>query len=921
MTSEPEEDFSEHDFLGDVFGDAINESGFQVEGYELLGEIDRGGMGSVYHARQDNPDREVALKVMLPQLAFDKQMRARFFREIKAMASLDHPGILPIYEVGEADKMPFFSMKLALGGSLADRLQTYPEGFELPEVVEMIREIAMALHHAHQKGVLHRDIKPANLLFGARGRIYVSDFGVAKLEDQSLMSLTQTQNFVGTPDYIPPELVEDPSNSTIAGDIFSLGAVFYECLTGKKIYGESKSLASHLRTVTQDPVTPPSRIAEKIPKDLETICLKALDRNPGKRYSSAEEFANDLARWQQGLAVLARPLNLGQRAIRYIRRNALVSAATAIVLLILLIAGAILLNQRFEAQKADRMRVFSSMIEQARAERYLGKQGFRPKALKLLQDADAIADSPKILDEGIAVLNKPDLITTTRPLEEGAATISQELVPPSGDSRMRVELRWPGGELRAEPSGRLLMYPAGQEQPCRIWNPVAGGRIIAEYLPHRDALIIAGSENELALYSADNGELLRTLSIDKGDYEVRSYDEREFSPLVQLSFFSLAPSGRKLALGGGFGVGVLDIETLSWSWWKRRGQLRFPPAWSEKEDLLAVALGEEKGVLVIDAEDGQASRAFETTGWAESVVLQRDGDYLAVACDDGLVYVFDLYQSQPLARLRLNAVSLRCCTEEDFLEITLRDGTRSYWDYRRPIGFHYWTGAISSITNLTFFNASLSPDGRWLLLVYNECLQVYSVEERKRTGFYATNHQRIDSTAGAWWLPDEEGAILLQVPGAWDVLRVSDEGKIVFEGPSDRRLPGARIVKIEPTGDWLVDVLDEDGVTQREIWQDGDANRARPAERLEESEVRGLQNLSRSSRYRAEILRDGLIRVTTQANERFHLTPPEKTPIKFILFLPDGERLFCASYDNQLFEWDLAELRRELPRFGFAWPE
>lgn len=893
----------ESDFLGDVFGAAMNPNGFEVEGYEILGELERGGMGIVYLARQLHPEREVALKVMLPQHAYEEQMRQRFFRETRAMASLDHAGILPIYEVGEADQIPFFSMKLAHGGSLSDRLKEHPQGQSPEQASELIRGVALALHHAHQKGVLHRDIKPGNLLFGASGRVYVSDFGVAKLTETDLWGLTKTESFVGTPDYIPPELVENAAESTIAGDIYSLGAVFYECLTGRKLFQDTNNLASHLRAVVEEPVVPPSRYEKKIPKDLETVCLKALAKKPGDRYSSAEEFAKDLERWQKGLPVVARPLNLWQRSLRYVRRNALLSTAFFLIGAISITAAGVVIVQRAEARKADRMRVFSLLIEQARAERLLGKPGFRGKVLALLRDADEISDSPQILDEAIATLAQPDLTLVSRgnmPSEEAVDWKTGPQFPPNLVVEKTASISGQEVVLARDEVGRVTLWAEGEGKPRRVWVPIEGNRIVAEFLPQQEGLVVAGGERQLALFGIEKGEFRKSFPLPGG----------------KIAFVSASPEGMQLAIGGSFGVGILDSGTAGWSWQVGR-PLRCEPMWSQDGSLVAVALGDKKEIQVFDSASGQEYCSFGTTGWPEMLALDPKGRYVVVACDDDTVFIFDLPKRSLLARLSSDASSIRFSEQGQGLRIGAPDGSFSQWRFEGPKGYHPWYSPLSQESVLTFRSASLSPNQEWLLLTFNECLQIYCVREGRLRGYYATSHQRIDSPAGAWWLPGEGNRVLLQVPGAWDILEVDEKGALNYLHPSEARLPGVKIVEIDPNGDWLVNVLYEDGETESEIWSEGDENRSRASEPISPNQPPSLQRATQSVFYRAEIIDNGVIEIEDRFNGTFRLTFPEGTSVKHLFFLEGGQRLVCVSFDNQLIEWNLPHLRKNLKKLGF----
>ncbi len=889
----------EDELLADIFGAAINPSGFEVKGYQIENEIDRGGMGIVYRARQLHPEREVALKVMLPQHAYDETMRKRFFREIRAMASLDHGGILPIYEVGEADQMPFFSMKLAEGGSLAELLQRHSEGLSPSEAVTLVKAVALALHHAHQKGVLHRDIKPGNLLFGKSGRIYVSDFGVAKLAETDLWGLTRTENFVGTPDYIPPELIEKADESTMAGDIYSLGAVFYECLTGRKPFQGAKNLASHLRAVLEEPVVAPSRYRSKIPKDLETICLKTLAKNPAERYSSADEFAKDLSRWERGLPVVARPLNLVQRSWRFVKRNAVLSISTFLLATILATSAGVVFTQRAEARKKDRLRLFSLHVQQARTERLLGKPGFRQKVLSHLAQAKEIGSSPQIMDEAIAALATPDFIK----IETGLVNEDEdEKLAASFPDRQGIERVFEENEtavaLARDGLGRVTLWPAGKDSPIRVWVPSEGDRIVCEFLPDGGGLLVAGHEMGLARYDLKTGAFL----------------ERLPEPPGRITEIIISPQGSKVAVGGHFGIGVIDRKTFAWDWLHKDPPLRCEPTWSQDGTLLVAALGDQKEVKAFVAANGKEHYTFRTTGWAESMALDPFGRYAVVSSDDKRVSVFDLNKRKPLAQLSGAATFMQFCENGSRLKIGGANGRYSLWSFESPLGYYAWLSSFPSESSLTFRKASLSPDHRWLLLVFNECLQIYSVEERKLMSYYATNHQRIDSPAGAWWLPEKSGRILLQVPGAWDVLEVLDDGSIRYEKPSPKRVPGVKIVDINSAGDWRVNVLDENGQIEGEIWEKGKA--AARALTVQEEELSLPQTQGSSKLYHARILENNLIEVRSKSGRVFHLTFPEGASVKHLFFLDDKERLVCVGYNNQLVEWNLREIRRHLKEIG-----
>src|SRR6476646_6903823 len=294
--------------------------GSRIEDYELLSEVARGGMGIVYRARQRAPSRIVALKMILPAHLSSLGAVNRFRAEAEAAASLDHDSILPIYAVGAGDDAPYYSMKFAEGGTLSARIDNYRD--KPREAAALIAKLARAVAFAHEHGILHRDLKPGNVLFDAAGKAFVSDFGLAKWLQREC-DLTQTLAILGTPYYMAPEQATDSRGVTAAGDVYSLGAILYHLLAGRPpIWGETPMEVLH-RAATEKPKSPRLTNA-RISRDLETICLKCLEKEPGARYASAAALADDLERFCAGHTIQARPVGLANRAWRWSRRNPVV---------------------------------------------------------------------------------------------------------------------------------------------------------------------------------------------------------------------------------------------------------------------------------------------------------------------------------------------------------------------------------------------------------------------------------------------------------------------------------------------------------------------------------------------------------------------------------------------------------------------
>ncbi len=674
------------------------EEGFEntqaLGNYTLLGEIARGGMGVVYLARQESLRRQVAVKI-LPGAAFSSQeFRQRFQREAETAASLSHPGIVAIHEVGDHLGQPFIAMELVEGPSLLDRLQT---GRMMPELAaHIVRQVGLAVAHAHERGVIHRDLKPSNILLREETEPVLTDFGLARFT-QSGHTLTRGTQSLGSPGYLPPERVGSSEVApSVAEDVYGLGAVLYHCLTGRPPFTADTVASLLAATQTLDPVLPQS-LNPSLPLDLQTICLRCLEKNPTARYATALEVSAELDRYLRGEPILARPVGAITRVVRRAQRQP-VLAALSLALLLAVLSGTTvsIIGWRRAAQEAEtrRIELYSSDVAAAGA------------ALAAGHPAQARA----LLDEAVPVAGEDDL-------RGSEWHLLQQLLKPleldsvQAHSHILTALAWSA-------DGRQLLSGA-HDGSLKLWSVQKDRR-----------LVLKSQVSESRLPRLHQVEWLSedTFITAEESLWIRCRKLGQDAPLWQVSGrqFALARGASLLAVSSAgpffyeptgavtlWRLGVAEPQKMA----TLPGQIR-QVALSANGRYLAMSQAQkggvdvENGVLLRDLQE-KTSQTLQTAGPVWTLKFSPDAQQLAITLFQGGLQVlrYATADGRPLPALTGHALrpwSVVFTSDSSQIITTSSDRSLRSWSDEKAVG------QVSSAHENEVWCAALHPDGRLL---------------------------------------------------------------------------------------------------------------------------------------------------------------------------------------------------------------
>jgi len=852
--------------------------------YEILGELARGGMGVIYRARQLSLNRPVALKMIATgQLATSGQIR-RFHVEAEAAARLDHPNIVPIYEVGEHQGQHFYSMKLIEGGTIAE-LGVRSAEFEQAGVDEgdvsqsaaatVVGQVARAVHYAHQRGVLHRDLKPTNILVDAEGQPHVADFGLAKLLEED-SSLTQSVAVLGTPAYMAPELASGKAaEATTAADVYSLGAILYELLTGQPPFCGSTALETMRQAIDREPPRPRT-LQPTIDCDLEVICLKCLEKDPSRRYSSARSVAEDLDRWIAGEPIQARAASSAELFWRWCRRQPVLAGSiftVAVSLLVVAIVATVAgrrISRAGRLAAAERSHAVQANLELSHANSELGSTVLNLE-LQLAEDQFDSGETPGALARLAAILRRDPSN------EVAAARLFSALVyrnyplpvgPPIWERSRRVM------HVEFSPDGQRLLV-VRQSKTLQIFD-TRSGEAVGAALGHNGEILTAHfSPDGLRVATGSADHTARIWNSQTGQPVTPPLQNGAPVPVVRFH-----PSGATLLTGGdGKTVCLWDATSGAKSIERIVHGTRVTDASFSPDGRILATSSAGGSVRLWNVSDLNSTRHIQLPAGVRSLEFSPNGLALLTVSEDNKARLWNAGTGEPLGQpmahrdviwsARFNPAGTRIVTAS-------QDRTAQLWDAAtgQPVGLPMRHHEVRR-------DACFSADGRLVVAGgWGGTAQLWNALTGESVGEPMRHIEQILSVA---FSPDGTRVATGSADGAaqlWDISPGEAQPLVLQHEGSVNSL------EVSPDGRWLVTASDDN--TAR-IWD------------CQTFKLVGEPLLHGGKVLKATFSPDSRLLATASSDKNariWEVLPDGHDDWKLLATLPHRAEVFCARFDS-----------------------
>jgi WD40 repeat protein/serine/threonine protein kinase len=843
-----------------------------IPGYELLEEIGRGGMSVVYRARELSLNRIVALKMILVGGHADQEQLARFRAEAEAVARLRHPNIVQIFRVGEHEGLPFLALEYVEQGGFDKQLSGAPQPPRW--AAEVILTLAQAVQHAHAQGIIHRDLKPANVLVGDDGRLKVTDFGLAKQLDQAGQTVSGT--VLGTPEYMAPEQAGGHVRDLgPAADIYALGVILYELLTGRPPFRGSTMLETLDQVRSEEPV-PPRRFIPKLPRDLETICLKCLGKSPRDRYSTAAQLAEDLELFLEDRPIKARPIGPLGRAWRWRRRNPVVAALGLGVATLVIVAATSAIIAAFEYRaKADtEARARAALEEQL----YANRIAVAERELTLHQD---VGLASKLLEQCPERLRgwEWDYLMHLR---------EDERAPITGHE---------GGLWSAvfSPDGRRIAT-ASIDGTARVWD-AATGRLLYTFHGHEIRLPLAPRVPVMCVAFSPDGQYIASGSLAPNLKDLKDISNpRKAKGVVHIWE---ADSGRVVTT---FDQQKGIVDTLAFS--------------PDGSRIASSSVSDENGFAIWDTKTGQQLGLLRGhASHVHKVCFSPDGLLIASGSTDGTVKLWDAATLREVRSIDAHVApvyGLAFSSDGRRLATASMDGTVGVWDVA--------TGALTlerlrGHTGATM-TVAFSPDDRRIATGgYDKTVRLWDAA----TGVEKiTLRGHTDLVTSVAFSPDGRqlvSASFDKEARVWDASRVEPvvgPGLFTLGGHTDRvnMVAFRRDGRLLASSSWDMTVR---------LW-DGENGQAVRTLQGHKGPVWGIA-FSPDGKRLASASWDRTARVwDVESGQEVAVFTGHPTPVQGLAFSPDGESVASSSFEGLVKVWDAATGRETASLAGHLFP-